>query len=105
MSKEPMTNKGCLLGTLAQELSDTHPEMRSLCQEGFAEWAKMFKRDLVKAKARYAPQASFDPQSLAEHFIAIAEGSHILAKVKQDRRVIEKNMQHFKQYLKGLFKQ
>ena len=103
MSKDPVAGKGCLLGKLAQELCDTHPEIRSLCAEGFLGWAKLFKRDLDAAKARYAPRASFDTQSLAEYFIALSEGSQILARVKRDRKIIEKNMEHFRSYIKTLF--
>ena len=104
MAKDPKLNKGCLIGKLAQELSDTYPQIRSLCANGFNEWAKMLKKDLKEAKNKYAPKASFEVESLAEHFIAILEGSQVLAKAKRDNRIVERNMQHFKQYLKNLFK-
>ncbi|MBI4639539.1 MAG: TetR/AcrR family transcriptional regulator [Candidatus Tectomicrobia bacterium] len=102
-SKGPSGGNGCLLGTFAQELSYTHPEIRSLCAQHFAQWARALKRDLDKAKAKYAPEASFDTQSLAEHFIAILEGSLILAKARRDKGTVEKHLQHFKQYVKSLF--
>src|SRR3989338_3613395 len=69
LSKQPMASKGCLLGTLAQELSDTYPQIRKLCEEGFNEWTKRLKKDLSEAKSRYVPQAAFSPESVAEHFI------------------------------------
>jgi len=103
-SKDAVLGKGCLIGAFAQELSNTYPKIRLMCADGFDEWAKIFEHDLKEAKTKYAPQASFDVKSLAQHFIAIAEGSQILAKAKQDRKIIEKNMQHFKEYLKSLFK-
>jgi len=103
-SKDVSRGKGCLIGTFAQELSDTYPKIRSMCADGFDEWTKIFEHDLKEAKAKYAPRASFDVKSLAQHFIAIAEGSQILAKAKQDKKIIEKNMVHFKEYLKSLFK-
>lgn len=98
-----LADQGCLLGMLAQELSDTHPQIRSICANGFEGWAQLFKRDLEAAKAEYAPKANFSTASLAEHFIAIIEGSLILAKVKRDKKVIERNLLHFRAYLKGLF--
>ena len=101
VSKEP---RGCLLGTFSQELADTNPAMRSLCEQGFRGWAKIFERDLKEAKAKYAPRATFDPHSLAEYFIAIVEGSQILAKVKRDKKIIEKNLNHFRDYVTRLFK-
>lgn len=103
LHKKPEGQNGCLLGHFAQELSDTYPEIRSLCAERFSQWAKVFKRHLDEARTKYAAKRSIDTQSLAEHFIAVLEGSLILAKAKQDRRMLKKNLQHFKQYLKSLF--
>src|SRR6267154_897877 len=48
--------KGCLMGMFAQELSFTHPELRSLCQDKLARIAKDFATDLAEAKALYAPR-------------------------------------------------
>ncbi len=104
MSKNSFSAKGCLIGTFAQELSDTHPKIRSICARGFSEWAKIIKEDLDKAKAKYLPKAALDTKSLAEHFIAVFEGSEILAKAKQDHTIVERNMKHLKQYFKSVFK-
>ena len=104
VSKDPLAAQGCLMGTMAQELSDTSPGIRELCVQGFGAWAKAFKKDLDEAKAVHAPKAAIDTQSLAEYFIAVVEGSQILAKANQNNKIIERNMQHFKQYLKTIFK-
>ena len=103
MSQHPQMKKGCLLGTFAQELSDEFPEIRRICAKGFAAWAKHFGEELARAKARYAPKVPFDPEDLAEHFIAILEGSMILGKAKNDPKVIKRNLLHFKQYVHALF--
>jgi TetR/AcrR family transcriptional repressor of nem operon len=103
MSKSAQPVQGCLLGNFAQELSDTHPNIRKQCAQHFAQWADGFKRDLDQAKSLHAPKAAFDTQSLAEHFIAVLEGALILAKARQDRRVIGEHLRHFKQYLTSLF--
>ena len=103
MATNPELPSGCLLGHFTQELSDTHPEIRSLCAQHFAEWAATFKQDLDEAKAKYVPKASFDTQSLAEYFIAVMQGSRILATAKQDTGVFKQNLQHFKRYVKSLF--
>ena len=104
MARTPATSKGCLLGVIAQEMSDTYPAIRELCKDGFEEWAKLLKKDLDEAKAKYAPRAAFDTRSLAEYFIAIVEGSQILSRAKPNHKFMENNMEHFKQYLKILFK-
>ena len=103
LSKDPMMAKGCLLGTLSQELSDTNPRMREVCAKGFAEWAEFLKRDLRAAKEKYAPKARFDPATLADHLIAVIEGSQILAKARQNPNILARNLDHFKQYLETLY--
>lgn len=103
MSKACACPQGCLLGTFAQELSDTHPEIRAMCADAFGRWAQALQHDLDAAKARYAPARALDTKSLAQHFIAILEGSLILAKAQEDPRMVEKNLHHFKAYLKSLF--
>ena len=104
MHKEPEGQSDCLLGHFAQELSDTYPKIRLQCAQHFSQWAKVFRRDLDEARAKHAARRSIDTQSLAEHFIAVLEGSLIIGKAKQDGRILEKNLWHFKQYLKSLFK-
>ena len=105
MSTNPELPSGCLLGHFTQELSDTHPEIRSLCAQYFAEWAALLKHDLDEAKAKHAPRVSFDTQSVAEYFLAVMQGSRILATAKQDVKVFEQNLRHFKRYVKSLFEQ
>jgi TetR/AcrR family transcriptional repressor of nem operon len=103
LSQDP-SMKGCLLGGFAQELCDTHPAIREVCAEGFRAWAAHFGAELARAKAAYAPRSAFDPQGLAEHFIAILEGSFILGKADQDMKVVARNLRHFKQYVRLLFR-
>ena len=102
MSRIP-TWKGCLLGTFVQELSQTHPQIRAVCAACLSDLAKSFKLDLDAAKKKYKVRARWSTQSLAEHLIAVAQGGVILAKAKQDRKVFETSLLHFKEYLKRLF--
>ncbi len=103
MSKDPSMSKGCLLGLFSQELCDTNPQIRAACKKGFDDWAKGFGQEVAKAKAAYASRAQFNPQELAEHLIAVMEGSMILGKVRHDRLIVGKNLTHFKAYVKSLF--
>jgi TetR/AcrR family transcriptional repressor of nem operon len=103
LSREPRSSQGCLLGSFAQELCESHPAIRQACERGFAEWRRQFGEELGRAKAKYAPRAAFKPQELAEHFIAILEGSLILGKASQDRAVVARNLRHFKAYVRQLF--
>ncbi len=103
MSKDPAMSKGCLLGLFSQELCETNPQIRTACKKGFDDWAKSFGKEVAKAKAAYAPHASFKPQELAEHLMAVVEGSMILSKARRDMSIVGQNLAHFKAYLKSLF--
>ena len=104
MAKGPAGRKGCLLGQFAQELSDTHPELREQCAQRFAEWTALLRAELDAVKAKHRPRAHIDTASLAEHLIAVIQGSLILAKAKQDFNLVEIHLNHFKAYLESIFK-
>lgn len=102
MVKQPAV-KGCLLGMFSQELADSHPAIRKGCCAGFDDWASHFGAELAAAKARHVPHAAFDPQELAQHLIAVAEGGMILGKARGDMRVVADHLKHFKAYVQYLF--
>jgi TetR/AcrR family transcriptional repressor of nem operon len=104
MSASPQAAAGCLLGTFVQELSATHPGIRSVCAACLESQAGWLKADLEEAKARYVPRASWSAQSLAEHLLAVIQGAIILAKARQDRKVVAESLGHFRQYLRSLFR-
>jgi hypothetical protein len=74
-----------------------------VCADAFSRWQQALKRDLDDAKARYAPKTAFDTRSLADHFIAVLEGSMILSKAKQDSKLVEKSLQHVRRYIQQLY--
>jgi TetR/AcrR family transcriptional repressor of nem operon len=94
---------GCLLGTFADELSQTHPSIRTQCAHRFAEWADSIRRDIDLAREKHRPRSAFDSLALAEHFIALLEGAILLAKARQDPAVIEHSLGNFRLYVKTLF--
>ena len=95
--------KGCLMGSMAQEMAETNAEIRSICAAGFHEMAENLKRDLGEAKSKYAPKATWDPASLADHFVAVLEGTMLLSKVRQNTGARENGLKHYKAYVKSLF--
>ena len=102
ISKDPARRSGCLLGNFAQVLTDTHPEIRTQCAAHFLLWADSLKQELDAAKTAYKIKG-LDTRSLADHFIALFEGSLMLAKTRQDLDVVADNLNHFKKYLKSIF--
>ena len=72
------------------------------CRATFDRLVEAFARDLAAAKALHAPRADFDPEALGAYFLAVAQGSLLLMKAKKDRRVVESNLQIFRQQLLAL---
>jgi TetR/AcrR family transcriptional repressor of nem operon len=103
LARSPQRPRGCLLGTFVQELSATHPGIRSVCATCFADAARSFQQDLDEARTRYAPRSRWSSQSLAEHLTAVAQGALILAKAKQDPEAMAEGLTHFRTYLEYLF--
>lgn len=96
-------SKGCLVGTFAQELHESHPEIKSLCSESFHQHAAFLKAELVAAKQVHASQSRIDVDGLAESFMAMTQGAMILIKAHDDRAIMGRTLSHFKNYLKSLF--
>ncbi len=104
ISARPERRSGCLLGNFAQVLCDTHPDIRSLCAKHFTWWAETFKHQLDEAVVKHKTKKTVDTRVLAQHFIALFEGSLMLAKTQQDIGIIEKNLRNFKHYIKDIFR-
>jgi TetR/AcrR family transcriptional repressor of nem operon len=77
----------CLLGTLVQETFDTHPRIREACNQGIAQHAHTVASDVAAAKAKYAPDAPWEPESLAYFTQAVIQGAFILAKAQGSARI------------------
>ena len=95
--------KGCLIGVLAQELASINPELRNICQDFFSRIAGDFARDLTEAKAAYAPKAKFDPASVAQSYVALVQGSLLMAKTAASNEILLNNLDQFRNYLQCLF--
>jgi len=92
----------CLLGTMVQEAYDTHPAIRESCDRHISEHAARFAADIAKAKARYAPDANWSPESAALFSQAVLQGAFILAKARSGPAVAADCLDHLKRYFKTL---
>jgi TetR/AcrR family transcriptional repressor of nem operon len=93
----------CLLGTMVQEVYDTHPAIRVACERNISAHAATVAVDIAAAKQRYAPNASWTPESVALYTQAVIQGAFILAKAKHDARVAADCIGHLRQYVQALF--
>lgn len=92
----------CLLGTLVQETFDTHPRLRDACRAGISGHARTVERDLVAAKALHAPDATWDPKTLALYTQAALQGAFVLAKAEGNAGVAADCIDHLRQHVAHL---
>jgi TetR/AcrR family transcriptional repressor of nem operon len=92
----------CLLGTMVQEAYESHPAIRAACDRYISEHAERLAADIAEAKARYAPNAPWQPESAALFSQAVLQGAFILAKAKRGHKVAADCFDHLKRYFEGL---
>ncbi len=101
-SKDPAAARGCLLAEMTAEMCDCSTGLRNICCGAFEGWGETFGAELAAAKKAVAPKASWKPREVADHFIAVMEGSLLMARAKEDPAIVGRNVRHFREYLKGL---
>ena len=92
----------CLIGTTVQEAYATHPNLRHACDRMLSEHVAELTRDLAAAKSRYAPEASWDPQSVGYFIQCVLQGGFIVAKAKQSPEIATASLGHLRNYLVSL---
>lgn len=101
-AKDPGMN-GCLVGAFAQEISETHPELRSVCRECFEKFATSMSADLAAAKELHCPDAAFDPSGLGAYILSVVQGSLLILRANEDRSVMARNLLHLRSHLEALY--
>lgn len=93
----------CLLGTMVQEAYQTHPAIRAACERGIFGHAAEVAKDIVLAKEKYAPDATWTAESLANFTQAVLQGAFVLAKARGDPDVAIESVEHLMRYVEMLF--
>lgn len=94
---------GCLVGIFTQELAPSNQTVRTACADSFTVMRESFERLIAEAKAAHAPKAAFDAKSVAQHMLAVLQGSLILARAYQRPEIVAEHLRHFRDYLASLF--
>jgi TetR/AcrR family transcriptional regulator, transcriptional repressor for nem operon len=102
VARNPKLPKSCLIGNLAQEVSGTHEKIRSVCECAFDSAASDFERDLAAAKLKHAPHANFNPASIARLYVALIQGSMVMAKAAKKAEILQENVEHLRCYIEAL---
>jgi TetR/AcrR family transcriptional repressor of nem operon len=95
----------CLVGTMVQEVYDTHPAIRSACDKSISDHAAVVETDIVQAMQKYGIDAEWTAESLALYTQAVLQGAFVLAKAKGGPEVAAACIDHLRRYLEMLFTQ
>jgi TetR/AcrR family transcriptional repressor of nem operon len=90
---------GCIIGNLSTALSDTHEGFRKRLADCFEEMALEFKPHLDAAAKKSGRGRLFDTAALARYIVAVVEGSIMLARTQQDKRMMARHFDYLKQHL------
>lgn len=92
----------CLLGTMVQEVFETHPRIRDACNAGIRGHAATIAADLTQAKALYVPDADWDPMVVALYTQATIQGAFILAKAEGGPEIAERCIHLLRRHVASL---
>jgi TetR/AcrR family transcriptional repressor of nem operon len=93
----------CLVGTMVQEIYETHPPLRAACDESISRHAATLEPDIAEAMRLYGVTSDWTPRSLALYTQAVIQGSFILAKAKGGPEVAATSIDHLRRYIELLF--
>lgn len=99
----PIPEFACLLGTLVQETYRSHPALLAACDASMSAHIDELVVDAAEAKALYAPDAAWTPESVGSFIQTVLQGSFIFAKAKNDADVARENLAHLRRFLESLF--
>ena len=95
----------CLVGTMVQEVYDTHPALREACNRSICEHAATLVPDIEQAKRQHGIEAEWTAESLALYMQATIQGAVILAKAQHGVAIARQCIDHLRRYLELLFNQ
>jgi TetR/AcrR family transcriptional repressor of nem operon len=95
----------CLVGTMTQEIYDTHPVIREVCEHSISGHAATLVPDIRAAIKQYKIKSDWTAESLALFTQATIQGAFILAKAKNGAAVAADAIDHLHRYIELLFKQ
>jgi TetR/AcrR family transcriptional repressor of nem operon len=93
----------CLAGTIVQEVYETHPHIREVCDRCIRGHATAVAEIVREAMAHRGLIAAWSADSLALHTQAVIQGAFVLAKAQRDPSVAIESLQHLRRYLELLF--
>jgi TetR/AcrR family transcriptional repressor of nem operon len=96
-------NFTCLVGTMVQEIYDTHPAIRDACGDSISSHAEKIETDIAEAMRERGIHGQWTAKSLALHTQAVLQGAFILAKAKGGADIAISSVDHLRRYIELLF--
>jgi len=95
----------CLVGTMVQEVYETHPNLREACNRSISGHAETLIPDIEEAMRQRGMHPNWTAESLALYTQASIQGAFILAKAKHSHAIAAECIDHLHRYLELLFNQ
>ena len=95
----------CLVGTMVQEIYDTHPAIREACNRSISGHAATLIPDIEEAIRQRGIEPNWTAESLALYTQAAIQGAFILAKAKRGAAIAAECIDHLRRYLELIFNQ
>jgi TetR/AcrR family transcriptional regulator, transcriptional repressor for nem operon len=94
----------CLVGTMVQEVYETHPAIREACEKSISDHAATLEPMIAEAMRRYGvDESQWSARSLALYTQAVIQGAYVLAKAQGGPEVAADSLDHLRRYLSMLF--
>ena len=93
----------CLVGTMAQEVHASAPDIRDACGRSIFGHAATLEADIEQARRDHGIEATgWSAQSLARHTQAVLQGGFVLAKAGNDPDLARESLDHLDRYIRHL---
>ncbi|MGJ7900984.1 TetR/AcrR family transcriptional regulator [Lysobacter sp. 1R34A] len=93
----------CLVGTMAQEIHATSPEIRDACGRSIFGHAATLEADIETARRERGIAGDWTAASLARHTQTVIQGGFVLAKAGNDPALARESLDHLDRYIRHLF--
>ncbi len=93
----------CLVGTLAQEVYASAPDMRDACGRSIFGHTATLVDDIEAARLDRGVAGNWTAESLARHTQAVIQGGFVLAKAGNDPALARESLDHLDRYIRHLF--
>lgn len=100
----PLLRGGCLLGSFALDLSETHPEIRAAIEERFNQLVQVLEPTLRAALKQQGVSAGVSAGTLARQFVSVLQGSIVLAKAYDDHGKLTEGMKCYRAMLDAVLR-